>query len=130
MTTPLLTLTRGASGPKGTFGILAMDGEPLCLTCEDPWNENRTGESCIPPGTYRCVPHDGPRFKNVWQVTGVPGRTAILIHGGNTIRDTSGCVLCGSAFGRLDGLPGVMNSTATLNMLRATLPRTFDLKVS
>jgi hypothetical protein len=125
-----LSLRRVASGMRGTFGVLLMDGDPICVTCEDPWNDNASGDSCIPPGTYRCVPHNGPRFSNVWEVTGVSGRSAILIHNGNSIADTHGCILCGDGFGNLGGLPAVLNSVATLNKLRKLLPPEFDLVVS
>jgi len=46
-----LTLKRCASTAKGTFGVLLHDGVPLCVTCEDPWNDNLPNISCIPSWT-------------------------------------------------------------------------------
>lgn len=125
-----LLLRRVASGICGTFGVLIMDGYPICVTCEDPWNDNAPNDSCIPLGRYHCIPHNGPRFQNVWEIANVPGRSAILIHSGNSIADTHGCVLLGDSFDKVDGLPGIINSVATLTRLRKLLPSQFDLVVT
>jgi len=121
----MIILTRGATTAKGTFGILTMDGEPLCVTCEDPWNDNKTNISCIPDGEYNCSKFSGTKFKDVWEIKNVPGRSAILIHAGNTIEDTHGCVLVGRSFnGR-----AITESQAALAMLRKKLPDNFTLTV-
>lgn len=126
-----LTLRRTSSSAPGTFGLLLAGGKTLCVTCEEPWLDNRRGVSCIPAGTYRCVKFNGVRFKDVWEVTGVPGRSAILIHAGNTVADTEGCVLVGKSFARdnSDRVIGVTNSRMTLAMLRGELPDEFTLTV-
>jgi Family of unknown function (DUF5675) len=108
-----------------TFGMLLSQGLPLCLTLERPWQENQHGISCIPPGTYQCVPHDTPEKPNCWEVTGVSGREAILIHAGNTVVDTEGCLLVGL---EIDG-SSILKSQDALNHLRATLPKTFTLEI-
>jgi hypothetical protein len=124
-----LELHRSAQSEKGTFGILVLDDEPLCVTCEDDWQDNAAGRSCIPPGIYKCLHHDGEHYKRVWEVLNVPGRTAILIHNGNTARDTQGCILVGDSFGHVGGAPAVMNSLKTLDMLRQRLPDAFMLEI-
>ena len=126
---PPVILHRAMTGPEGTFGVLIVEGKPLCVTCEDPWNDNKKGESCVPTGLYECVRHNGTRYRNVWEVTHVPGRSAILIHSGNTIRDTRGCILVGYGFGRIDKLPAVTESISALQTLRSRLPETFMLKI-
>lgn len=123
------TLRRIDSGVDGTFGELMHGDKVLCVTCEDPWNDNRPRESCISKGSYVCVPHSGAHFQNVWEITGVPHRSAILIHNGNTINDTLGCVLVGTAFGQVDGKKAVIGSRAALQMLRQTLPQSFELQI-
>lgn len=120
-----MILTRVATGNKGTFGVIVDNGLPLCVTCEDPWNDNITGNSCIPEGTYDCVPHNGARYQNVWRLEDVPGREAILIHSGNSIADTQGCILVGESFIG----DRITNSRETLNMLRKKLPERFSLTI-
>lgn len=125
----ILTLYTLRSDESGTFSELLMGNERLCVTCEDPWNENEKGKSCIPGGMYQFVPHTGPEYQDVWRAVGVPGRDGILIHNGNTIKDTRGCILVGSQFGKIDGMPAVLNSRKTLDMLREALPERFIMTI-
>lgn len=123
-------LKRVLQGNNGTFGVIIYKDEVLCVTCEDPWNDNKQGVSCIPTGLYKCIPHSGDKFKNVWRVINVPGRDAILFaHAGNTIKDTHGCVLVGLQFSRVDGLPGITSSVMAVNLLRGILPKEFNLVI-
>lgn len=123
-------LQRIRQDQDGTFGQWHLpNGEKLFVTCEDPWNNNATGISCIPAGTYKVSKFSGQHFKDVWQVHDVPGRSAILMHAGNTIKDTKGCILCGQSFSTLDGLPSITHSKDTLDMLRETLPDEFQLEI-
>lgn len=124
-----ITLNRVAQSQQGTFGVLVIDNKPVCVTCEDPWNNNQHGVSCIPAGVYECQKFNGDKFKNVWQIMNVPNREAILIHNGNDINDTHGCILVGQGFFQYEGMPAVSNSRATLELLRSTLPDTFTLTI-
>ncbi len=117
-----LILDRHPSEDYGTFGDICRDGKQIALTCEPVI-------PAVPPGTYLCQPHNGPEFQNVWEVMDVPGHTAILIHNGNTIKDTKGCILVGNDFGIIDGQHAVLNSMLTLDQLRQELPDTFYLKI-
>lgn len=128
------TLKRHTYGPGGTFGELLDKGKRLCMTCEDPDNHNKQGESCIPKGVYRVVRHGWEantkvKFKRVWHILDVPGRSAILIHSGNTIDDTHGCVLVGTAYGQIGNKAGVVGSRDAIERLRKILPETFMLRV-
>lgn len=125
----IIRLVRTVTGKEGTFGVLHDGAYPLCVTCEDPWNDNKEGESCIPAGTYNVTPHNGTKYKGVWILNDVPGRSAILIHHGNTIRDTRGCILTGQRFGVWRSLPAVMNSIDTIAYLRKRLPPKFTLEI-
>lgn len=50
----------------------------------------------IPDGTYTFNKAYHDKFKcNVFELEGVPKRSAILIHPGNTQKDTIGCILVG-----------------------------------
>lgn len=121
-------LRRILSSNDGTFGQMEFNGKIICYTCEDPWRDNKVGESCIPPAWYKVKKYSGTKYKDVWQVQKVPKRTAILIHNGNTQKDTEGCILVGDAF-MIGGKKtiGVTNSVKTLDELRGILPDEFDL---
>lgn len=121
---------RVTTGPDGTFGVFIYGGKPLCVTCENAWRENKRALSCIPDGKYRVTSYSGTRYKNVWKLHNVPNRDAILIHWGNTEADTDGCILTGSGFGDFNGVPGIVNSKTTIEMLRKTLPKEFSLVVT
>jgi hypothetical protein len=125
----LLTLTRCISSDKGTFGALCDGDKPLCVTCELPWKDNRTGESCVPIGTYETVRFQSPSKGDVFLLKDVPDREMIEIHMGNTIRDIEGCILPGMSFGILNGLPSVMQSGPALSMLKIRYPNGFDLEI-
>lgn len=115
--------------PEATYGVLIKDGLPICLTLEDPWQNNQSRVSCIPEGTYTCKPHNGEKYKNVWILENVSGRSAILMHSGNTTDDTMGCILVGKSFGQVNGKYGILNSTQALNELRDSLPKEFQLQI-
>jgi len=122
-------LHRVLSSDNGTFGVLIYNDRPICVTCEDPWNDNKTSISCIPYGEYSVNKYSSPKYPDVWIINNVPKRTAILIHAGNTIKDTQGCVLVGEYFTDFNGVPGIANSGLTLNRLRKLLPKEFKLVI-
>lgn len=125
----MIQIRRYEKGPNGTIGTFWMDDAFLCYTLEDPDNNNEKGVSCIPEGIYHVSPHDGPRFKDVWIINNVPNRSAILIHSGNSINDTHGCVLVGRKVGTIQGLPAVLESRLALDFLRKRLPKSFQLSI-
>lgn len=145
-----ITLVRHAYLTDATLGWLQA-GEVRVATLEEPWRPDPDGpggqrregmlhESCIPDGTYDLVPHDGAKFQNVFcfvnQRLGVYrtredipagqlfGRSAVLIHSGNSTRDIEGCVLVGARTGIEQNAPWIYESRAALDRLRAVLSRT------
>lgn len=122
-------LHRVLSSDKGTFGVLIYQNKPICVTCEDPWNDNKPNISCIPFGSYKAAPHSSVKYPNVWVVNGVKDRSAILIHQGNSTKDTEGCILVGEYFTDFSGNPGIANSKLTLDKLRKLLPKEFVLDI-
>lgn len=96
-----LTLKRVSFHDDGTIGVLLCGSAPLCLTLEEEWRDNAKSISCIPLGSYTCRRVDTPKHGVTYEVTGVPGRSAILFHSGNTEEDTMGCILTGREWGWL-----------------------------
>lgn len=120
-------LVRISQSDDGTMGQLFDEsGDQLCVTIEPSPDE---AHPCIPAGTYHCIPHNGEHWKNVWEITNVPDRAAILIHAGNSEKDTLGCVVVGTGFGFVGTHHGMTESLRALNKLRAILPNEFDLQI-
>ena len=90
--------------------MLRLGSVPFAVTVEQPWRENMQDISCIPAGRYRCVQVDSPKFGNTFEVTGVPGRTHVLFHRGNSIQDTHGCILVAEEFGGTFNAPMIASS--------------------
>jgi len=126
----IVALIRVKSTETGVLGSLTLNGKELCKTLELPWKDNAPQISCIPVGTYECQPWDSIKFPNVWEITDVPDRVAILIHNANTPNQIKGCVAVGMTYGVFDGVQGVARSREALNFLRQTLPPKFTLKIS
>lgn len=140
-----LLLQRIALKPTYTVGRLYIDGEKFCDTIEDTVRDlNRNGrfdngevkvpsESAIPYGTYDItLKVQSPKFKSnknyefckgyLPRLLNVPHFDGILIHIGNTAKDSAGCILVGenSEVGK------VLNSTATFRRLYARLKTASD----
>ncbi|WP_285907677.1 DUF5675 family protein [Pseudodesulfovibrio pelocollis] len=115
------TLIRYDEDRDGTFGVLIIDGRPFCSTLEPPDLNNAANISCIPPGVYTCGIVDSPRYGRTFEVQDVPGRTHILIHSGNIVAHTMGCILLGQYVGKLKGDRAVLNSGATFSRFMAQM---------
>ena len=139
-----LTLVRTDRQPNYTIGSLFINGEFFCYTLEDtdryltsdmPLEDIQSkkiyGKTAIPKGVYFidmntvstkfkdrlwAKPYDGklPRLLNV------PGYEGILIHVGNTVEDTSGCILVGTEYS--DGF--LRNSASAFASLMSVLTNT------
>jgi hypothetical protein len=94
-----LLLIRDTFSKKSTIGELFLNGERICDTLENPWQDNQRNISCIPEGIYpvrlRLPRESGTRDYLHLLVQEVPNRDWILFHRGNTAKDTSGCILVG-----------------------------------
>lgn len=136
-----LRLKRIARKASYTIGRLYVDGQRFCDTIEDKDRGLRQdmaraaikrikvqGETAIPTGRYRVtLGVKSPKMSQkkayefcdgyVPRLINVPGFDGILIHIGNTARDSEGCILVGE--NREVGK--VLNSTATFRRLYARL---------
>jgi hypothetical protein len=106
--------------PNSTIGRLSIDGKELCFTLEDMVRTDKMyGETCIPLGTYEIKLRKAGKmyqdylkdarvkdfFKGSLHITNIPSYEYVLIHIGNTKKDTLGCILVGMhpSVDRIDG---------------------------
>ncbi len=96
----------------GTFGVIRVNKRRFSDTLEPSDRLNQTNVSSIPAQQYICVPFNSPKFGRVYKVTHVPGRTNILFHPGNRLKDTLGCIMLG-VMGYLDDERAILKSRIT-----------------
>lgn len=138
-----LVLRRIAKRDTYTIGKLYIDGEYFCDTIEDkdrglkqslPATVNKAmkkaGATAIPIGRYQVVLNvKSPRFSKKKQydfcngylprLLNVPAFDGVLIHIGNTAKDTEGCLLVG----RNTKVGKVLDSGVTFRALYAKLKK-------
>lgn len=128
----IATLTRTERLESATRGLLTV-GDLVLHTLELPWRDNARNVSCIPSGTYRMdfLPRSASgKYRNVYSVSGVDGRSGILVHNGNIPAHTHGCILVGKARGILAGNPAVLSSRiAMAELVEAVGERSINLVV-
>lgn len=107
-------LVRTVSTPAVTLGSIVDDDGTMLVpaTLELPWRENQSEISCIPNGDYEAAYREHPKHGWCYEILNVPDRTSILIHAGNTVADSEGCVITGMRRGT-DGV-SVEDSRAAL----------------
>ena len=116
-----LQLIRYCYGPDSVQGLLKFgkQHEMSLWTLECPWRDNAIFISCVPDGSYTLVAFDSPEHPDCWVLTPIQNRNGILIHVGNTVTDTQGCILIGQS-----QKPGsVGNSRDALRQLNFSLNR-------
>jgi hypothetical protein len=115
----------------GVFGVLLLDDQVCCVTLERPWLDNSINISCVPPGVYQCRRVHSPNYGDTFEISDVPGRTHILFHIGNTIKDSKGCVLLGSKYGELKDERAILSSGTAVKKFMEKLKGviSFDLEI-
>ncbi len=121
-----LSLRRYHTTEDGTLGLLSTNtGEALAYIIEDTYRSKKIKhETRISSGTYSLKKRNyggfytryRTRFSDLnhswmWELADVPNFTDILIHCGNSPKDSSGCLLVGMYPNRKD-LSGVMVSSS------------------
>ena len=94
-----LLLIRDTFSKESTIGELFLNGERICDTLENSWQDNQRNISCIPEGVYpvrlRLPRESATRDYLHLLVQEVPNRDFILVHRGNFPSQTQGCLLVG-----------------------------------
>lgn len=139
-----LTLKRKFKGPNYTIGDLSIDGRFFCNTiedvvrelpddCEDTFRytpcdcEDKVyAKTAIPAGIYKVEIGYSPKYKRKMpRINDVPHFLGILIHWGNTERDSAGCIIVGK-----NTVKGkVLESRVTFNKLYALLEKESDITI-
>ncbi|MCK5133244.1 MAG: hypothetical protein KAR40_13965 [Candidatus Sabulitectum sp.] len=141
-----LELLRYAGGTDSTGGLLKVDGEFFCYTCEDEKREVKVaGETRVPEGYYRVVLRDAggmtkryaakyPFHRGMLHILDVPGFEWIYIHVGNTDDHTEGCILVGYGANHRGGENTVARSvdayTALYMAILGAIDRGEDITIS
>ena len=110
--------------PDRTESEVRLPSGTTIHALERPWLNNRQNVSCIPPDIYlvKWLERSGSgKYRRVWHVQNVEGRSGILWHAGNLVRHTLGCELPGLKFGKMEELPAIFFSLAALNKMREEL---------
>ena len=129
----VINVKRIYKGAGYTVGRLFLDGTYFCDTLEDRdrglssdmsaeeiTKMKVAGETAIPTGTYDVtLDVVSPRFAvrkayrfcrgRLPRLIDVPGFSGILIHAGNTAKDSSGCILVG-----VNSSKGVLTNSVTM----------------
>ena len=131
-----LILERNKSTLHSTTGrLLLVDNKNNLIlqlqTLERPWIFNERKVSCIPTGTYLVKRHISPKFGQCFKIHDVKGRSDILIHSGNVVNDTLGCILVGLSGGSVDDSNTAMiyNSRKAMAILLTLLHKEIVLHI-
>lgn len=128
-----LLVTRNWKKADYTVGRLFLDGVFICNTLEDTVRDldkekKVKGQTAIPAGKYEVTLNViSPKYSKkanykfcearMPRLLGVPHFEGVLIHPGNTNKDTEGCILVGE--NKVKG--GLVNSFATFKRLWKSL---------
>ena len=117
--------------PTATWGNLLVNGKPICLTLERPYLGNQANVSCIPEGIYQCERIISPKFKSVYQVKDVEGRTHILMHCANMVSELLGCIAYGSTYSEMYDTEALIGSNSAKELFYKAIDNVirFDLVV-
>ena len=121
-----IVLQRGKRSKYGVFGEMHEADVNICASLERPWFNNAENVSCIPAGSYKCTVETSNRFPYLhYRLHNVEGRKDILIHKGNWIIDSLGCILVGLKANTI----GLDKSKLALDKLLEKYPTGFTLVI-
>ena len=89
------------NNPAATMNGKRIMFTQQCDTLEPQWRDLKKekkvrGKTAIPEGKYKIVMSPSAKFgKNMPYLIDVPQFEGIMIHPGNTVKDTMGCILVG-----------------------------------
>ena len=111
---------------RAMCGIMLLPDGKILHTLEPLPSGNIRNTSHIPSGIYQVeyLPNSASgKYRDVYWVKGVAKRNGILIHKGNLITHTTGCILVGKSSGTYGGTSAVWNSGSAINELHLAVSR-------
>lgn len=129
-----LVLKRFVFGDNYTISNLFVNGVVFCQVLEDKVREIAGVQvaqwkiqdgTAIPKGTYKVIIDHSEHFgKDMFHILDIPGFGGVRIHGGNTDKDTEGCLIVGRyTMGKGDWID---NSQPTLTSLYGVVKPVLD----
>lgn len=129
----IIRISRIKQHGETTVGKLTIDGDSktwFVLEPGGPDSKTEGSDKRISVGTYALLPYSSAKYKNVYELQNVPGRTKILIHAGNYHDNTEGCIMPGLLWGTLsDKQYYVANSRSALNEIFSKIKGSKSIKV-
>jgi hypothetical protein len=133
-----ITVERFEHNADETISRVYLDGVYQCFALEDQYRTVKVaGDTRIPAGTYRVTlrlvggknatyakKYDWHRGM-LW-IRDVPSFEYILIHQGNTDKDTEGCLLLGTKRGILNGRQAVLESAIAYKRFYLKVIKAFE----
>ncbi len=139
-----LLLKRRFLGDAYTIGTLFIDEARFSDTLEDAVRDlNKDGdlndagegkvygETAIPYGTYDVVVNRSPKFgRDLPRLLNVPHFEGILIHRGNTAKDSAGCILVGENKAKGKVLNSTTYETRIVELCKAAIARGENITIT
>lgn len=132
----LITVSPYKQTDNSTLSKLSINGDFFCYVLEDGYNFPKVyGETRIPGGEYEITRRTSGKFyqrykkrfkhlSSLW-IRGVPNFQYILIHIGNNILNSHGCLLVGSRYALDSDEYRIYNSTRTYRKLYTKISNHF-----
>ena len=121
-----ITIKRFIDIDGATLGVCYVTDEQhflrfVCNTLEPKLRKEKIkGCTAIPEGTYKVKYQYSPKFgKDMPFLQGVPNFTGVMLHIGNSLKDTEGCILVGQSKTFKEAF--IYNSKYTFDLLDAIL---------
>ena len=128
--------------PNSTASQMFVNGKPFCFVLEDGFREVKVkGITRIPAGRYKIVGRKREKFYEKYkrdfghefsiEIENVPDFSDVLIHIGNTIEDTRGCLLVNRLIGFISTTGGAqtycgVDSTSVYKVLYTLVESAFE----
>lgn len=126
-----ITVKRTNLAGDYTKGKLYVRGAYYCDTLEETVRQYKIkGITAIPYGKYSLTYEYSPKFKKLMpRINNVPNFEGILLHAGNKVGDTDGCILVGISDGAGGLQFGSAQYSANLNAIISNMGNNLTIEI-